>query len=52
MKKYWVDFQGYVSIEANTEEEAEERFWEEIQNLKCNYWNSHSWQIDRIEERK
>lgn len=49
MNKYWVDFQGYVSIEANNKIEAEERFWEEVQNLKLNYWITHSWQIDGIE---
>ncbi len=26
-KKYYISFDGYVTIEANTIEEAEEKFW-------------------------
>ena len=28
--KFWFDFEGYCSIEAETEEEAEKKFWTEI----------------------
>ena len=27
MKTFWVDFNGYCEIEAETAEEAEENFW-------------------------
>lgn len=27
MPKYYVDFQGYCSIEANSADEAERKFW-------------------------
>ena len=49
--KYWVDFSGYLKIEADSPEDAERKMWEWI--------NSHSltgdfsddvWDIDGIEE--
>ena len=30
MSEYYIDFDGYCSIEANSKEEAEEKFWEAV----------------------
>lgn len=43
--KWYVDYSGYCEIEANTPEEAREKFWEYISGgdpLPCNYYEIDS----------
>ena len=30
--KFWIDFEGYCSIEAENQEEAEQKFWNSYSN--------------------
>ena len=43
--KFWIVFNGYCPIEAETEEEAKEKFWEDIYSRL----NSNDYQITEIE---
>ena len=53
MKKYWVDFSGYVCVEAENEDEAERRMFDYF--LKSDElpagMSDDTWDIDGIEER-
>ncbi len=53
MKKYWVDFSGYVCVEAENEDEAERRMYDYF--LKSDElpagMSDDTWGIDGIEER-
>ena len=47
--KFWIDFEGYCSIEAETEEEAKEKFWEEIYPHSSEIKDEH-YELNAIEE--
>lgn len=53
MKKYWVDFSGYVCVEAENEDEAERRMFDYF--LKSDElptgMSDSVWDVDSIEER-
>ena len=52
-KAFWVDFTGYVKIKAESETEAEKKFWNFI-NANCDISNTDLsddvWEIEGIEE--
>lgn len=51
MKKYWIDFSGYLCVEAENEDEAERLFWAEfVKDVKEPFFDD-VWDIDGIEER-
>lgn len=35
MKKYYIDFEGYLTIEAEDNYEALDRFWEIMNKITC-----------------
>ncbi len=52
MRKFYIDFSGYLKVEANTPREAEEKFWRLV-NSQFNLTGDYSddvWDIDGIEE--
>jgi hypothetical protein len=50
--KYWIDFSGYVKVEADSKEEAESLFWRWfVQNCREPF-SDDVWDIDGIEEAK
>lgn len=49
MKKFWIDFSGYCSIEAETREEAEEKFWQGLQTPSKDAFDD-VYDIEGIEE--
>ena len=52
MRKFYIDFSGYLKVEANTPREAEEKFWRLV-NSQFNLAGDYSddvWDIDGIEE--
>ena len=54
MKKFWIDFSGYVVVEAENADEAERRFWHAV-HTKCPFlsWNGFSddvWDVDATTE--
>lgn len=54
MKKFWIDFSGYVTVEAENADEAERKFWHAI-NTKCPFltWGGFSddvWDVDATTE--
>ena len=54
MKKYWVDFSGYLCVNAENEDEAERKFWRFINegiDLSHGDLFDDVWDIDLIEER-
>ena len=51
MKKYWVDFSGYLCVEAENEEEVERLFWEKFVKDVKEPFSDDVWDIDGIEER-
>lgn len=44
MKEFLIDFSGYVEVEAETEEEARNLFWEELHHAQI--------EIDCVEEKE
>ena len=51
MKKYWIDFSGYLCVEAENEDEAERLFWAKfVKNVNEPFFDD-VWDIDNIEER-
>lgn len=49
MSKFWIDFQGYCCVEANSKEEAENIFWDNItppDNPLCDI----NYQVDNVEK--
>jgi len=51
VKKYWVDFSGYLCVEAENEEEVERLFWEKFVKDVKEPFSDDVWDIDGIEER-
>lgn len=51
MKQFWVDFSGYLKVEADSKEDAERKMWEWINshNLTGDF-SDDVWDIDCIEE--
>ncbi len=49
MSKFWIDFQGYCCVDANSKEEAEEIFWDNILPL-CNPLYDINYQVDTVEK--
>jgi len=48
MARFWIDFQGYCCVDAETKEQAEEIFWENITpNTNALYYINY--QVDTIE---
>jgi hypothetical protein len=51
---YWVDFSGYVKVDAESKEDAERKMWDAINRTlafpTCFY--DDVWDIDGIEEAK
>ena len=52
--KYWIDFSGYVKVEANSKEDAKQKMWDAINRTLafpiC--FDDDEWNIDSIEEEK
>ena len=46
--KYYIDFSGYCEVEANSPEEAEEKFWNTIQR-PCTACENDVYDIEGIE---
>jgi len=53
MKKYWIDFSGYLCVEAENETKAEQEFWRLIHSkMDLTYpFSDDDWGVDGIEER-
>lgn len=49
MSKFWIDFQGYCCVDANSKEEAEEIFWDNILP-SCNPLYDINYQVNTIEK--
>lgn len=50
MKEFYIDFKGYCCIEAENEEEAEEKFWKGLQPPSKDTWDD-VYDIEGISER-
>lgn len=51
MKEYWIDFSGYVKIEAENEKEAEYKFWHAKSPFRSvEGFSEDVWGLDGIEE--
>lgn len=52
MKEFWVDFSGYLKVEADTPEEAERKFWKFVNNgiSLTGELSDDVWDIETIEE--
>lgn len=52
MAKYWIDFSGYLCVEAEDEGDAEKKFWSLIHNkMDLTYpFSDDVWDIDSIGE--
>lgn len=48
--KYWIDFSGYVKVEANSQEDAEQKFWHEFVRDCREPFSNDVWDIEFIEE--
>ncbi len=54
MKEYWIDFSGYLKVEAENADEAERKFWNAV-NTKCPFlgrdgFSDDVWDLDATEE--
>ena len=54
MKEFWIDFSGYVTVEAEDADEAERKFWHAV-NTQCgfcgrNEFNDIVWDLDATTE--
>lgn len=49
--KYWIDFSGYVCVEAESTEDAKDKFWQKFVANVSKPFSDDSWYIDGIEER-
>lgn len=51
MKEFYVDFSGYLTIKANDATEAENKFWQFVNELDFSGDISNDvWDIDYVEE--
>ena len=52
--KYWIDFSGYVEVEADSEEDAEQKMWDAINRTLTfpTCFDGDVWDIDGIEEKR
>ena len=50
MKEFWVDFNGWVKIQAETAEEAEKKFWELHNESSFPWGEADQLNIDTVEE--
>lgn len=48
--KYWIDFSGYVCVEAKDEDEAEHLFWVQFAKDVAEPFSNDVWDIDGVEE--
>lgn len=53
-KKFWIDFSGYLCVDAENEGDAEKKFWNLIHSrMDLTYpFSDDVWDIDGIEERE
>ena len=53
MKKFWIDFSGYVCVEAENAEQADQKMWDAINQTLAfpTDFSDDVWDIDGIEER-
>ena len=49
--KYWIDFSGYVCVEADSDGDAERLFWAKFVKDVSEPFSDDVWDIDGIEER-
>jgi hypothetical protein len=53
-KEFWVDFSGYLKIKAKNPDEAEQKFWDFINNnvkpTRNNNVSDDVWEIETVEE--
>ena len=51
--RYWIDFSGFVSVEAGSKEDAEQKMWDAINRTLAfpTCFEDDEWYIDGIEER-
>ena len=54
MKKFWIDFSGYVCVDAENEQDAEQKMWDAINRTLAfpTCFDDDVWDIDSIEEEK
>ena len=51
MKEYWIDFSGYVKVEAENADEAERKFWNANSPFHVREgFSDDVWEIEAIEE--
>ncbi len=52
MSKFWIDFQGYCCVDANSKEEAEEIFWDNMDSItpSDNHLYDITYQVDTVEK--
>ena len=51
MKEYYIDFEGFCTIKADSKEEAESKFWEEINPISFKNIYDDYYDIETIEEK-
>lgn len=54
MKEFWIDFSGYLKVEADNADEAERKFWHAV-NTKCLFldkdgFSDDVWDVDATQE--
>lgn len=49
--RYWVDFSGYVCVEADSKEDAAQKFWQNFVTDCSKPFSDDDWNIEGIEER-
>ena len=54
MKEFWIDFSGYLKVEAENADEAERKFWHAI-NTQCGFCGRNEfseivWDLDATQE--
>lgn len=48
--KFYIDFDGYVVVNAKNKEDAEHKFWDALPLFKEDYFSNEIFEIDGIEE--
>lgn len=51
--KFWIDFSGYVCVDAESKEDAEQKMWDAINRTLAfpTCFDDDVWKIDNIEEK-